>query len=78
MIELLKYYTPTAEIKGFNALIDGRNFFDVPIKNKEEAYEKIIETSRNSDYMTGNLLDFEYFSKHYNIIAIDLSKQNEL
>ena len=34
-------------------------FFDVPIKNKEEAYENIIEMGRNNDYTTGNLLDYE-------------------
>ena len=33
---------------------------------------------RNNDYTTGNLLDYEYFSKHYKLIAIDLSKQVEL
>ena len=33
---------------------------------------------RNNDYTTGNLLDYEYFSKHYKLIAIDLSKQIEL
>ena len=33
---------------------------------------------RNNDYMTGNLLDYEYFSKHYKLIAIDLRKQIEL
>ena len=27
---------------------------------------------------TNNLLDYEYFSKHYKLIAIDLSKQIEL
>ena len=34
--------------------------------------------SRNNDYTTGNLLEYEYFSKHCKLIAIDLSKQNEL
>ena len=34
-------------------------FFDPPIKNKEEIYEKIIEMGRNSDYATGNFLDYE-------------------
>ena len=29
--------------------------------DKEEAYEKIIEMSKNNDYPTGNLLDYEYF-----------------
>ena len=34
--------------------------------------------SRNNNYGTGNLLDYEYFSKHYKLIAKDLSKQTEL
>ena len=33
---------------------------------------------RNKDYTTGGLLNFQYFSKHYTLIAIDLSKQIEL
>ena len=33
------------------------------IKNKEEAYEKIIEMSKNNGYTTGNLLDFAYFKE---------------
>ena len=48
------------------------------VKNKEQAYEKIIEISKNSDYTTGNLSDYEYFTKHYKLIPIDLSKQIEL
>ena len=59
-------------------VIDGKSFFDVPIKNKEETYEKIIEMVTNNDYTTGNLLDYEYFSNNYKLIAIDLSKQIEL
>ena len=47
------------------------------VKN-EEAYEKIIEMSRNNDYATGNLLDFAYFKEHYRLIATDLSKQTKL
>ena len=77
-ISFSKYYTPTIEIKEFNVLTDGKSFFDVPIKSKEETYEAIIEMSKNSDYTTGNLLDYEYFSKHYKLIAIDLSKQIDL
>ena len=30
------------------------------------------------DYTTGSLLDFDYFKKHYNLVAVDLSKQKEL
>ena len=66
------------EIKDFNVLIDGKPFFEIPVKNKEEAYEAIIEMSKNNDYTTGNLLDYEYFKDHYKLIAIDLSKQTEL
>ena len=59
-------------------------FFDMPIKNDKEIYEQIIRARRINDYTTGNLLDYEYFSKHYKLIAlskqteIDLSKQTEL
>ena len=45
-------------------LIDGKCFFDMPIKNDEETYEQIIKMGRNNDYTTGNLLAYEYFSKH--------------
>ena len=47
----------------------------MPVKNEEEAYEKIIEMSRNNDYTTGNLLDIVNFKKNYKLIAIDLIKQ---
>ena len=43
---------PLVEVKGFNALIDNKPFFDQPVKNKQEAYEKCIEISRNDDYST--------------------------
>ena len=44
----------------------------------EEAYEKIMDMSNNSDYATGNLLDFPYFKENYILIATDLSKQTKL
>ena len=59
------YYVPDAKIKDFNVLTDGKCFFDLPVKNEEEAYEKIIEMSNNNDYATGNLLDFAYFKENY-------------
>ena len=67
-----KYYLPNVQIKDFNVF--GKSFFDKPIKSDEETYEQIIEMGRNSDYTTNNLLDYEYFSKYYKLIAIDLSK----
>ena len=65
-------------MKDSNVLIDGKSFFDLPVKNEEEAYEKIMNMSNNNDYTTGNLLDYAYFKKHYKLIAIDLSKQTKL
>ena len=73
-----KYYVPKIEIKDFNVLIDGKQFFKIPVKNKEEAYEQIIEMSKNNDYTRSNLLNYEYFKDHYQLIAIDLSKKTEL
>ena len=73
----LRYYVPNVEIKDFNVLIDGKVFFDLPIKNKEEPHGKIIEMSRNNDYGIGNLFDFSYFKENYRLIAIDLSKQTK-
>ena len=73
-----KHYVPNVQVKDFNLLIDGKSFFDMPIKSGKETYKQIIEMGRNNDYTTGNLLGYEYFSKHYKLIAIDLSKQIEL
>ena len=61
-------------VKDYNVIIDN----ELPIKTEEEAYEKIIDISRNNEYTTGNLLDYDYFKKHYKLIAIDLSKQQVL
>ena len=57
------YYVPSFEIKDFNVIINGKRFFDLPVKNEEKTYEKILEMSNNNDYTTGNLLDFAYFKK---------------
>ena len=66
------------QIKDFNLLIERKSFFYMPIKNDGETYEQFIEMGRNNDYMTDNLLDYEYCSKHYKVTAIDLNKQIEL
>ena len=70
-----RYYTATVEIKDFNALINGKNFFDIPMKNKEEAYKKIVAMDDNCT--AGDLLDYDYFSNHYRLFPIDLSRQIE-
>ena len=71
-------YLPNAEIKYFNVLIDWKSFFDLPVKNEEDTYKKIIQINKNNDYTTGNLLDFAYFKENYRLNAIDLSKQIKL
>ena len=38
---------PLVKIKDFSLLIDNKPFFDQPVKNKQEVYEKRIEMSRN-------------------------------
>ena len=54
-------------------------FFELPIKNIEETYEKNIQITDHSGYYTrGNLLDYKYFKEYYKLIAIHLSKQIEL
>ena len=57
------YYVPNARINDFNVLIDGKSLFELPVKIEEEACEKIIDMRNNSDYTTGNLLDFANFKK---------------
>ena len=75
-----KYFLPTVNITTYDELIDGINFYDQPINDIIKQYDETrkIETGQEDDYTTGCLLDYHYFKNHYNLIAIDLSKQNEL
>ena len=73
-----RFYLPNIMVKDYNVIFDKLAFFDLPIKTKEEAYEKIIDISRNNEYTTGNLLDYGYFEKYYKLVATDLSKQQVL
>ena len=61
-------------------MINGRDFFDQPIKNDLKAHDNIrkIATGQGDDYTTGCLLDYPYFKRYYKLIAIDLSKQQKL
>ena len=74
------YYLPKVEINDYNVMIDGRNFFDQPRNSMSKTYEDIrkIATGKGDDYTTGCLLDYPYFKDNYKMIAIDLSRQNEL
>ena len=61
-------------------MIDGRNFFDQPVKNNSITYDNIqkIATNQGDDYTTGCILDYNYFNNYYKMIATDLSKQQTL
>ena len=75
-----RYYLPTVEIKDYNVMIDGQNFFDHPLKNNLRTYDSIpkITIGEGDNYTTGCLLDYNYFEKYYKMIATDLSKQQAL
>ena len=68
------------QIKDYNVMVDGRNFFDQPINSMNKRYENIrkIATGKGDDYTTSCLLDYPYLKENYKMIAIDLSRQNEL
>ena len=61
-----RYYFPAKEIKSYNVITDGQNFFDQPIRNNLITYDNIrkISTGQGDDYTTGCLLDYDYFNKY--------------
>ena len=75
-----KYYLPRIDLEKYNVIIDGRNFYDNPIESDIEKYRELkkVMIGKGEDYTTGSLLDYNYFDKHYNLVAMDLSKQKEL
>ena len=72
-----RYYLPSAEIKDYNVLIDGRNFYDQNVNSSILRYNELLKmtTGRSEDYSTGCLLDYDYYIKDFNIVGIDLSHQ---
>ena len=75
-----KYYLPRIDLEKYNVIIDGRSFYDNPMESDIEKYResKKVMIGKGEDYTTGSLLDFNYFDKHYKLVAVDLSKQKEL
>ena len=71
-----KYCLPRIVLNKYNFIIDGRNFYDNPIESDIEKYRELKEVviGKGEDYTTGSLLDFNYFKKHYKLVAVDLSK----
>ena len=74
-----KYYLPF-DLEKYNVIIDGRNFYDNPTESDIEKYRELkkVMIGKGEDYTTGSSLDFNYFDKHYKLVAVDLSKQKEL
>ena len=72
-----KYYMSLVEIKDFNALIDNKPFFDQPVKSKQEAFEKLIDVSKNDEYTMENLLYLLHHQNYYKLTGIDLSKTSK-
>ena len=75
-----KYYLPRISLNKYNAIIDGRNFYDNPIESDIEKYRELkkVMIGKGENYNIGSLLDYNYFDKHYKLVAVDLSKQKEL
>ena len=61
-------------------MIDGKSFFDKPVKNNKVTYENLRKTAtgQGDDYTTGCLLDYIYFKNYYKMAVVDLSKQQTL
>ena len=75
-----KYYLPRISLNKYNVIIDERNFYDNPIESDIEKYKELkkVMIGKREDYTTGSLLDYNYFDKHYKLVAVNLSKQKEI
>ena len=69
------YYLPRNDLKKYNVIIDGRNFYDIPVEGDIEKYRELkkVMIGKGEDYTAGSLLDYDYFKKHYKLVAVDLS-----
>ena len=70
-------YLPRIDLKKFNVIIEGRNFYDNPVESNFEKYRELkkVKIGKGEDYTTGSLLDYDYFNKRFKLVAVDLSKQ---
>ena len=68
-----RYYLPEVEIKEYRVMIDGKSYFDQPVKTSIRTHDNIrrIATGQGNDYTTGCFLDYNYFKNYYNMTAID-------
>ena len=77
LISHRRYYLPRMEIKNYNFLMDGRNFYDQNINSSITRYNELLKltTGKLEDYATGCLIDYDWYIKDFNIVAVDLSHQ---
>ena len=75
-----KYSLPRIDLEKYNVIIDGYNFYDNPIESNIEKYRELkkVMIGKGEDNNTRSLFDFNYFDKHYKLVAVDLSKEKEL
>ena len=72
------YYLSEVEIKDYNVMIDGKNFFDQPINNITKTYENIRKIPTVQGNTTSCLLDYSYLKDQYKMTAMNLSKKQDL
>ena len=77
-ISFSKYDVPNIQIKDFNVLIDGKGFFDIPIKMEKKHMNKLSKWEETMNTRQVIYWIMSTFQNIYNLIAIDLSKQIEL
>ena len=70
------YFLPRGEIKNYNILIDGRNFYEQPIK----WLNKTVSTGYGDgdDCTTGCLLDYAYFKDNYRQLQAKSNSTNSI
>ena len=74
-----KYFLTRVDIKGYNVLTDGRNFYDQPISDELKKYEALRKImSGNEDYTTESSIHYAYYKDHYKLVACKLCKRKIL
>ena len=73
-------FLPRVDIKDYNILIDGRNFYDQNISDDFKKYKELrkVMTGRGEYYTTGSLLDYDFWKNNYKLVCCNLSKQKVL
>ena len=75
-----KYFLPRIDIKDYNILIDGRNFYDQNINDKIKVYDETrkVGLGKGDNYTVGSLIDYQYFQDHWKVVCCNLSSQSQL